>query len=59
MYEIQSAENSETRFQGCVYQRILSEINVSTILNTYLFYKTIHVACNQEMLNKTHVANGL
>lgn len=27
--------------------------------NAYLFYKTIHVACNQEMLNKTHIAKGL
>lgn len=56
---IQSAENSETRFQDYVYQRILSEINVSTILNACLFYNIIHVACNKEMLNKTHIAKGL
>lgn len=56
---IQSAENSETGFQGCVYQRIPSEIDVSTILNACLFYNTIHVACNQQMLNKTHFAKGL
>lgn len=56
---IQSAENSETRFQGCFYQRILPEINVSTILNACLFYNTIHVAFNQEMLNKTHISKGL